>query len=315
MSSTVEAVLIAGPTASGKSALALELARELGGAIVNADSMQVYRDLRILTNRPTPEEEQQAEHRLFGEIDGAVNFSAGRYVEAASGLIGELDRRGAMPIFVGGTGLYFKALTDGLSDIPPVPEAVRDAVRAGADARTSPELHALLAERDPETAFRLKPGDRQRILRALEVVAATGQSLSTFQASRIPGPLAGRKIARLFLAPDRSELRARIDRRFEAMIRAGALDEVAALAERALDPALPVMRAHGVPGLLSHLRGDVSLDEAILRGQADTRAYAKRQFTWARHQMEGWTWVAPDGAAEQVRAMIRAREAAAPPGR
>jgi len=298
-----EAVLIAGPTASGKSALALDLAREFGGAVVNADSMQVYRDLRILTNRPTSEEESQAEHRLFGTIDGAVNFSAGRYVEAASRILAELDSRGLLPIFVGGTGLYFKALTDGLSEMPAVPASVREAVRAEADAKTSSELHARLAGRDPETADRLKPGDRQRILRALEVMEATGRPLSAFHQARIPGPLAGRNLARVFMAPDRGRLRARIDRRFEEMIRAGALDEVSALASRALDPALPVMRAHGVPGLLAHLRGETSLEHAILRGQADTRAYAKRQFTWARHQMEGWTWAAPEDAAAQLRAL------------
>jgi tRNA dimethylallyltransferase len=304
MTSKVEAVLIAGPTASGKSALALQVAREIGGTVVNADSMQVYRDLRIITNRPTPGEESQAPHRLFGAVDGAVNFSAGRYAEAASALIKDLDRLGSTPIFVGGTGLYFKALTDGLSDIPAVPEAMRDRIRAGAEGRATPELHAELLQRDSETAARLKTNDRQRILRALEVVAATGRPLSSFQEGRIPGPLAGRRIARFFLAPDRVELRARIDGRFEAMMKAGALEEVAALAERRLDPALPVMRAHGVPGLLAHVRGELSLDDAIMRGQADTRAYAKRQFTWARHQMEGWTWAAPDRAAEQLRAML-----------
>ena len=305
MSPKIDAVLIAGPTASGKSALALDLARELGGAIVNADSMQVYRDLRIFTNRPTEDEEAQAEHRLFGEVDGAVNFSAGRYVQAVSPLIAEFDRHGTVPIFVGGTGLYFRVLTEGLSEIPPVPDAVRDDIRARADALTAAELHALLLERDPQGASRLEVGDRQRILRALEVVAATGRSLSSFHDSRVPGPLAGRGLIRIFLAPNRDELRTRIDRRFEEMVQAGALDEVAALAARALDPALPVMRAHGVPGILAHLRGELSLDEAILRGQADTRAYAKRQYTWARHQMEGWTWVPPQAAAARLRAMVR----------
>ena len=167
MSSTVEAVLIAGPTASGKSALAIELAREFGGAVVNADSMQVYRDLRTITNRPTAAEERQVRHHLFGDIDGAVNFSVGRYVEAASNLIEDLGQRGVLPIFVGGTGLYFKALTDGLSDIPPVPEAVREEIRAAAEARPTPALHAELAGRDPGTAARLKPGDLQWILRSL----------------------------------------------------------------------------------------------------------------------------------------------------
>jgi tRNA dimethylallyltransferase len=223
----------------------------------------------------------------------------------AAALVTELRGSGTIPVFVGGTGLYFRALTEGLSDIPAVPQAVREGVRGAAEGRPTPALHAELARQDPELATRLRPGDRQRILRALEVVAATGRSLSAYHQARIPGPLAGRNVVRVFLAPDRVELRARIDRRFAEMIRAGALDEVAAVAERRLDPALPVMRAHGVPGLLAHLRGEMSLDDAIRRGQADTRAYAKRQFTWARHQMVGWTWAAPEAAADQLRAMLR----------
>ncbi|NNM71447.1 tRNA (adenosine(37)-N6)-dimethylallyltransferase MiaA [Enterovirga aerilata] len=305
MSSKVEAVLIAGPTASGKSALAIEVARELGGAVVNADSMQVYRDLRVVTNRPTPDEEAEVPHLLFGTVDGAENFSVGRYLQAAKAVLRDLGRDGRIPILVGGTGLYFKALAEGLSDIPPVPEEVRARVRDDAAGRPAPELHAALAVRDPETARRLRPGDSQRILRALEVLAATGRPLSSFHDGRVPGPLAGRRLARVFLAPDRTALRARIDRRFEAMVREGALDEAAALAARGLDPALPVMRAHGVPGLLAHLRGEVSLEEAIRRGQADTRAYAKRQFTWARHQMDGWTWAAPQEASARLRTMLR----------
>lgn len=310
MSSGIEAILIAGPTASGKSALALEAARAFGGVVVNADSMQVYRDLRVITNRPSAADEAEAPHRLFGAVDGAVNFSAGRYVAAAAAVLAEASECGSVPIFVGGTGLYLKALTEGLSDIPAVPEPVREEVRRRAEGRSGPDLHAELAGRDPGTAARLEPGDRQRVLRALEVLAAAGRPLSSFQAARVPGPLAGRRLARVFLAPDRDELRARIDRRFEAMIGAGALDEVAALAARRLDPALPVMRAHGVPGLLAHLRGEIALGEAIRRGQADTRAYAKRQFTWARHQMGGWTWASPDAAADELRQLVAAPAAA-----
>ena len=306
-----EAILIAGPTASGKSALAVEVARELGGVIVNADSMQVYRDLRVVTNRPHPAEEAGAPHRLFGFIDGSVNFSAGRYREAAAAILAEARAARTIPVFVGGTGLYFKALTDGLSDMPAVPDAVREDVRRGAEGRSSPELHAELARLDPSTASRLKTGDRQRVLRALEVFAATGRPLSSFHDDRVPGPLAGRRLVRLFLAPDRAELRARIDRRFEAMIDAGALGEVETLAARGLDPALPIMRAHGVPGLLAHLRGEINLGEAIRRGQADTRAYAKRQFTWARHQMVGWTWTAPDEAPAALRRKVAKLDALA----
>ncbi|KAA2242216.1 tRNA (adenosine(37)-N6)-dimethylallyltransferase MiaA [Salinarimonas soli] len=288
-------VLIAGPTASGKSALALRLARETGALVVNADSMQVYRDLRVLSARPTPEEEAQAPHRLYGHVDGAVNYSVARYMEDAARLIGEA---GGLPlVFVGGTGLYFRALLEGLSDIPPVPDEVRERVRGEAEGVETPELHARLMRLDPATGGDLRPSDRLRVLRALEVHAATGGSLVAFQGRRIPGPLAGVPTTRLFLSPDREVLRRRIDARFVAMVGQGALDEVAALGARGLDPMLPVMRAHGVPGLLSHLRGETGLEAAIVRGQGDTRRYAKRQFTWFRHQMPGWRWLSPEEVA------------------
>lgn len=294
-------VLIAGPTASGKSALALALARALGGVVVNADSMQVYADLRTITARPTPEEEAQAPHRLYGHVDGAVNHSVGRWLADAAREIAEAERAGLVPILVGGTGLYFKALVEGLSDMPAVPDAVRARVRAEAEGLETPALHGRLAERDPQSAARLRPSDRLRVLRALEIHAATGRSLSSFHAAREPGPLAGRPLRRLFLAPDRALLRARIDARFDAMMAQGALDEVTALAARGLDPMLPVMRAHGVPGLIAHLRGEASLADAVARGKADTRAYAKRQFTWFRNSMPGWEWIAPEDALAAAR--------------
>ncbi|TVR10062.1 MAG: tRNA (adenosine(37)-N6)-dimethylallyltransferase MiaA [Salinarimonadaceae bacterium] len=294
-------VLIAGPTASGKSALAATLARAIGGVVINADSMQVYADLRVITARPAPEEEAQAPHRLYGHVDGAVNHSVGRWLEEAAREIAQAARAGLVPILVGGTGLYFKAAIEGLSDMPAVPEAVRAQVRAEAEGVETPELHARLAARDPGSAARLRPSDRLRVLRALEIHAATGRSISSFHASREPGPLAGRALRRIFLAPDRSELRARIDSRFDAMMAQGALDEVTALAERGLDPMLPVMRAHGVPGLIAHLRGETSLSEAVARGKADTRAYAKRQFTWFRNSMPGWEWIAPESALAAAR--------------
>ena len=221
------ALLIAGPTASGKSAAALALAERFGATIVNANSMQVYRDLRILTARPTPDEERLAPHRLFGAIDGAVNFSVGRWALAAGEVLAEIGERPV--IFVGGTGLYFRALTDGLSDIPPVPEAVRAAVRSKAEGRATAELHDELQARDPETAARLNPSDRQRILRALEVMAATGRPLVSFLGARAAPVLAPGEWAGLYLAPDRAELGQRIDARFDAMLARGALDEVAAL--------------------------------------------------------------------------------------
>ncbi len=296
---SVGAVLIAGPTASGKSALGIRLARALGGVVVNADSMQVYRDLRVLTARPDAAEEAATPHRLYGHVDGSVNYSVGHYVADAGRLLDGLDP-GSIPVFVGGTGLYFKALTEGLSRIPPVPDAVREAVRRESEGRDTPDLHRLLAERDPETARTLRPSDRLRVQRALEVFAATGRPLVSFHGEREPGLLAGRRLATLFLAPDRAVLRERIDRRFDAMVGAGALEEVRALAARRLDPMLPVMRAHGVPGLLRHLAGEVALEEAVARGQADTRAYAKRQFTWFRHQLQGFAWTAPEEAYEAV---------------
>ena len=296
-------VLLAGPTASGKSALALRLARAVGGVVVNADSMQVYRDLRVLTSRPSEAEEAEAPHRLYGQVDGAVNHSVGRYVADVGRLLAE---EGRPLVFVGGTGLYFKALTDGLSAMPPVPDEVRAAIRADAAGRETGDLHTDLARRDPDAAARLRPSDRLRVLRALEIFAATGRSVLSFQGAREPGPLAGRPLTKLFLTPDRAALRETIDRRFDAMLAAGALDEVRALAGRGLDPALPVMRAHGVPGLLAHLRGDLTLADAIRRGQADTRAYAKRQVTWFRHQMPGWTAAEPERAYEVATGLLDA---------
>ncbi|MFH6784577.1 MULTISPECIES: tRNA (adenosine(37)-N6)-dimethylallyltransferase MiaA [Methylobacterium] len=297
MDGRVRAILIAGPTASGKSALALALARRHGGVVINADSMQVYRDLHRLTARPSAEEELLAPHRLYGTIDGAVNFSVGHYLTEAGAALRAAWAADRLPIVVGGTGLYFMGLTEGLSEIPPVPDAVRAEVRARAEGSETPDLHAALAGRDPDGAARLDPNDRLRVLRALEVLEATGRPIAAFQAARRPGPLTGRSCAKLFLTPDREVLRARIDARFLAMMAAGALDEVRALAARDLDPMLPVMRAHGVPGLIAHLRGALSYDEAVARGQADTRRYAKRQVTWFRHQAGAdWTWVAPDAA-------------------
>jgi tRNA dimethylallyltransferase len=291
------AVLIAGPTASGKSAAALALAERFEATIVNADSMQVYADLRILTARPTIADERRAPHRLFGAIDGAVNFSAGRWARAAREILADVGERPV--IFVGGTGLYLRALTEGLSDVPPVPGAVRAQVRAEAEGRASADLRAELKVRDPESASRLNPGDRQRILRALEVLAATGRPIASFLGARAAPALAAREWAGLYLAPDRDELYRRIDARFDAMLAEGALGEAGRLMKRSLDPALPVMRAHGVPHLIAHLEGRITLAEAAERSKLDTRHYAKRQFTWARRQMTGFRWVAPEEAADE----------------
>jgi tRNA dimethylallyltransferase len=289
------AILIAGPTASGKSALATRLALRHGGVVINTDSMQVYADLRRLTARPDPEEEARVPHRLYGHVDGAVNYSVGQFARDAATLLGTLD--GRLPVFVGGTGLYFRALEQGFSELPPVPEAVRAQVRAEAEGRPTEALHADLARCDPEGATRLRPSDRMRVMRALEIFRATGRPIASFYGDPVPGPLAGWALKKIFLAPDRAVLRARIDARFRAMIAEGALDEVARLRARRLDPMLPVMRAHGVPGLIAYLDGAIDLEAAIARGQADTRAYAKRQFTWFRHQMGmEWRWLDPEAA-------------------
>lgn len=301
---TIRAVLIAGPTASGKSALAMTLAREFGGVVVNADSMQVYGDLRILSARPSPAEEAAVPHRLYGHVDGAVNYSAMRYAGDVAALLPALRQDGLLPILVGGTGLYFKALTEGFSAMPPVPEPVRQDFRRRAEGVASEALHEELAGRDPEMAGRLRPSDRMRIMRAIEVHLATGRSLASFQGEREAGPLGEVETLRLFIQPERETVRAAIDRRFEMMIAEGALDEVSRLKARGLDPLLPIMRAHGVPGLIAHLDGEIGLDEAVRRGQADTRAYAKRQVTWFRHQMAGWEAVAPEGALALARSRL-----------
>jgi tRNA dimethylallyltransferase len=294
-------VLIAGPTASGKSALAL--AEATGGVIINADSMQVYRDLRVLTARPTSEEEAVAPHRLYGHIDAAVNFSAGAWVADAAKVLAEARGQNSLPIFVGGSGLYFKALTRGLSAVPPIPPDVRDDVRARLQRDGVEALHATLTQRDPASAERLKPRDRIRIARALEVVEATGRSLIDWHRDGLPPLLPPGSFTAVFLSPERDELYARIDARFDAMLKAGALDEVAALASRKLDPLLPAMKAHGVPALIRYFDGELMLEEAAVIGRADTRHYAKRQFTWFRHQLPEFEWVKP----EQARAWLKHR--------
>jgi tRNA dimethylallyltransferase len=292
-----KAVLIAGPTASGKSALADELARAADGVVINTDSMQVYRDLRIITARPTLEDEVRAPHRLYGHVDAAVNYSAGAWVVDATAALAEARAQRRLPIFVGGSGLYFKALTRGLSAVPAVPPDIREHVRARLE-RDGPEaLHAELKRRDPASAEKLKVRDRIRIARALEVIEATGRSLTDWHRDGLPPLLPPDQVTAVFLAPERDDLYARIDRRFGVMLEAGALDEVALLAARSLDPLLPAMKAHGVPALIRHLGGSLSLDEAAAVGRADTRRYAKRQFTWFRHQLPEFAWLKPEEAA------------------
>ncbi len=303
-----KAVLIAGPTASGKSALALELARATGGIVINADSMQVYRDLRIITARPTQADEARVPHRLYGHVDAAVNFSAGAWVSNAAAVLEEAEAEGRLPIFVGGTGLYFKALTSGLSAVPPVPAEVRARVRARLDQHGVEALHAELSSRDPRAAARLKLRDRTRIARALEVVEATGRSLLDWHGEGQPPLLPPDSFRAAFLAPERDDLYARIDARFDAMLGAGALKEVERLAARQLDPMLPAMKAHGVPALIRHLRGELGLGEAASIGRADTRHYAKRQFTWFRHQLPAFEWVKLEEARGWLAATVSAEQ-------
>jgi tRNA dimethylallyltransferase len=299
-----KAVLIAGPTASGKSALAIALAQKTGGVVVNADSMQVYRDLRIITARPARDEEAQVPHRLYGHVDAAVNFSAGSWVADAAKVLAEARAQEWLPIFVGGSGLYFKALTRGLSAVPPIPPEIRESVRVRLERDGVEALHTELGKRDPASAERLKPRDRTRIARALEVVEATGRSLTDWHRDGLPPLLPPGTFSALFLEPDRDALYARIDARFDAMLKAGALEEVAALAARHLDPLLPAMKAHGVPALIRHLKGEITLEEAAVIGRADTRHYAKRQFTWFRHQLPEFEWVMPEQVGEWLSRVI-----------
>ena len=293
-----DVVLIAGPTASGKSALALALAQSRDGVVINADSMQVYRDLRVLTARPTVEEEAAVAHRLYGHVDAAINFSAGAFLADAAKVLVDARAEGRVPIFVGGSGLYFKALTRGLSAVPPIPPEIRESVRARLARDGVEALHAELARRDGGSAERLKPRDRTRIARALEVVEATGRSLTDWHREGLPPLLAPGSFQAIFLSPAREALYARIDARFDAMLKAGAREEAAGLAARNLDPLLPAMKAHGVPPLIRHLRGELTLEEAAAAGRADTRHYAKRQFTWFRHQLPEFEWIEPDVARE-----------------
>jgi tRNA dimethylallyltransferase len=296
------AVLIAGPTASGKSRLALELAEKLGGVVINADSMQVYHDLRVITARPAPDEEARVPHRLYGHVDAAENYSVGRWCADIGGMLAEAAQAGRVPILVGGTGLYFKALTGGLAAVPAIPADVRAAVRARVEAEGPAALHAELTRRDPASAARITPADRPRIGRALEVVEATGRPLSDWHRDGAPAIVDPQHAAKVFLLPDRAALYRRIDDRFDAMVEAGALDEVRALERRGLDPTLPAMKAHGVPWLCRHLRGELALAEAAAAGKRDTRHYSKRQLTWFRHQMPGWAWAAPEAAAGLLQA-------------
>jgi tRNA dimethylallyltransferase len=277
------ALLIAGPTASGKSALALKLARQRGGVVINADALQVYGALRIVTARPSPEDEAQAPHRLYGHVDARDAYSVARWLAEASAELETAWDQGLLPIVTGGTGLYFKALEQGIADVPEIDASIRQQWRT-----FEGDLHAELARRDPAMASRLGPNDRQRIARALEVFAQTGKSLAVFHAeAQSHSALAGTNVQRFYLEVPRAELHRRAEARFLSMLEAGALDEVKRL--EGLDPSLPVMKAIGVREVMDLHLGQVSREEAIARAVTATRQFIKRQETWWRGQLKGWT--------------------------
>jgi tRNA dimethylallyltransferase len=299
---SIEAVLIAGPTASGKSAAALDLACSLGGTVVNADSMQVYRELRVLTARPNETDQARVPHRLYGTVSAAEAYSVGRWLAAAARVMADLREERRLPIFVGGTGLYFKALTEGLAPIPDIPAEVRAHWRERSAALGREGLHKELASRDPAMAARLGAADPQRVVRALEVIDATGVSLAEWQGGGAAPLLNPSAALRLVIAPEREPLYATIEARFDRMMDDGALDEVRALMELDLDPALPAMRAHGVRELAAYLSGALTREKAIAKAKTESRRYAKRQMTWLRRFMADWEWYPDAGSA--VRSLV-----------
>ncbi|MFO1070348.1 MAG: tRNA (adenosine(37)-N6)-dimethylallyltransferase MiaA [Geminicoccaceae bacterium] len=307
-------VVIGGTTASGKSALALGLARATGGVVVNADSMQLYRDLRILTARPSATDEALAEHRLYGVLDASETSSAGLWLELVAPVLREVLGQARPAIVVGGTGLYLHALLHGLSPMPPVPDEVRRRVRGDAAGVPAPELHRRLAAVDPAMALRLRPSDPQRILRAMEVLAATGRSLADWQAlppERIPGLPEPVGIA---IVPPAAQVAAAVGRRLERMVEEGALDELARLDARRDVPAdAPILRATGFPELRQHLHGHCTLAEALERATFATRRYAKRQRTFLRHRLAGLA-VFRDAADPALRALLAVRIGVGPTG-
>lgn len=280
--------LIGGPTASGKTALALEMACVQGGVIINADAMQVYAGLPLLTAQPTASEKAQCPHRLFEIFDPAIRSSAGRWAALARAEIVRVADEGAVPFVVGGTGLYFAALLGGLADIPPIPDEVRQEVIGLYESQGHETFRRLLAQRDADSAARIKPNDRQRLIRAYEVVLHTGRTLSQWQEEgKVSSLEETYTIHRHLLMPEREALYTACDARFLRMMEQGALEEVRALRTRDLDPDLPSMKILGVPELMAHLRGELSLDEATAKAQQSTRNYAKRQMTWFRNQWKG----------------------------
>lgn len=299
-------ILIAGPTASGKSAAALTLAEEIGAEIVNADALQVYRDLQILSARPSSADELRGAHHLFGHIDGAIRYSVGGWAKDVAATLAAVRARGKPAVVVGGTGLYFRALTEGLSDAPDIPADIRRDAEARLAAIGLDAFRAEVLAADPAMA-RLKPADRQRHLRAWEVWRATGRPLSEIQQAA-GTPIAPAIAAKVIIEPPRADLYRVIDTRFDAMLAKGAMDEARALRARNLDPMLPVMKAVGVAELLLHLGGALSLDEAVHGAKQSSRRFAKRQMTWFRNQTPDWPRTsAPAEAVEHITAALTGR--------
>lgn len=304
-------LLIMGPTASGKSALAQALAERVGGEIVNADSMQVYGDLHVLTARPSAAEAARVPHHLYGHVDAGAPYSVGCWLGQALAAIAAVRARGGLPILAGGTGLYFSALTKGLAGAPAIDPGLRAHLRARLAAEGAPALHAQLSRADVDSAARLSRNDGVRIVRALEVLETTGRPIGALHVGTKPA-LAREDWAGIVLTPERKALYTAIDARFEAMLKAGALEEARALAARKLDPLAPAMKAHGAPALMAHLRGEVSLEAAVAIAQRDTRRYAKRQFTWIGRQMGDWTpapAAALDARMERALSLLKGQEA------
>lgn len=290
-----DAILITGPTASGKSALAVALAKQHNGVVVNADSMQVYDTLHVLTARPSEADMQGVVHHLYGHVPASQHYSTGEWFRDAVAILEAVRSEGRIPVFVGGTGLYFKALTGGLSDMPAVPTSIRDAVRGRLLTEGAEALHASLSDKDPETAAILRPGDGQRIARALEIFEATGQSIRVFQTRQGPVAVDPGRAMKIVVLPERPLLRQRIDQRFAGMLESGAVEEVKALLSLNLKPEMPAMKAIGVPQIAAMLSGTMSKADVIETSSAATRQYAKRQMTWFRNQLDD-SWYRLDPA-------------------
>ncbi|QCL94249.1 tRNA (adenosine(37)-N6)-dimethylallyltransferase MiaA [Agrobacterium tumefaciens] len=289
-----DAILITGPTASGKSALALRLARERDGVVINADSMQVYDTLRVLTARPSEDEMEGVPHLLYGHVPASSLYSTGEWLRDISALLADLRGQGRLPVIVGGTGLYFKALTGGLSDMPVIPDDIRDGLRAKLTGEGAAALHAELARHDPAMADTLQPGDGQRIVRALEVLKTTGKSIRDFQRASGPMIVDPDRAQKFVVLPERPVLHDRINRRFEMMMDSGAVEEVEALLALNLASDATAMKAIGVAQIADMLAGRIGEAEVIEKSAAATRQYAKRQMTWFRNQMgDDWTRIQP----------------------